>query len=225
MLNTQIIRDLNNGFVYYPSSGTDFGVMKAIVNYYDGSYPTFIYCDSGRPITEVLRFYYNTAPLNFIDNKLGLAGFEIVSTMEYSCFSDFVNIKSDLERLVKLFGPYYNDYISTLFDQRVVRYELRLNKTTVVLYFIRYEAVAVLNWLLGLIKDKNIHSGFVLSQPGYGWTESKYEDALIKIYENANILPDFLLTEGYWWAASYQWKAELKTESKILTLKVPFNNN
>jgi len=218
-----ILSDLQKGFVYYPSSGTDFGVMKSITNYYNGDYPTFIYCDAGRPITEVLRFYYHTSPLNFMDNKLGLNGFEILSSIEWSSFKDVAKMNDIQTWLIKRYGPNYNDYISTIFDQRVVRYELRYKDQIIVLYFIRYEAVAVLNWLLNLIKDTTIKSGFVLSQPGYGWTESKYEEALINTYQKANLLPNFLLTDAYWWTDSFEWKTELRTENKMLTLKEPIN--
>jgi hypothetical protein len=202
-----ILKDLEKGFVYYPSCGTDFHAMCTVLNEFGMKYNTFIYCDAGRPILETLKQYHNALPLSHIENKLGLAGFEILSVTEYSSFSKTVDITSIITNLISRYGEHYHDYVNTIFDQRVCRYELTSNGHNLVLYFFRFEALAILKWLLQIVRNQNIESGFILHRPGFGWTDSKFENALISAYEEAQYTPQFMITDGYKWNNKYpHWK-------------------
>lgn len=225
-MKEQIMRDLQAGFVYYPSSGTDFELMKVILQRFDNRIQTFVYCDAGRPILESLKPFYDINKLDFIENKLGLNGFEVKNTLTLSSFSKNFDLEPICSWLIKRHGPNYESYISGIVDQHTTRYELLFEEKKVVLYFIKFEAVAVLKWLLEIGNlTRNTQSGFVLCQPGFGWTECKYEESLVNTYAMANYFPEFILTESHWWTDRFPIGENLKCgNNRILNLRLAQNN-
>lgn len=221
-----ILKDLEKGFVFYPGCGTNFDSITAVINRFSNKYGTFVLCDAGRPMLETVNRYHNVMPIDQFENRIGLAGLKTINTIEWSSFTDFINLEEIIDKLIKQYGKLYMEYVSTIFDKSFKRYTLKHGNHEFVLYFIKFEALAILNWLLTITSEKKIDSGVILYQSGLGWTDSDYTETLIKAYETNGYLPKFLVNDGYWWLTRFhEWEDINLGENRTAFLRHLNNTN
>lgn len=202
-----ILEDLEKGYVFYPGCGTNFDSITAVINRFGNKYSTFVLCDAGRPMMETFNCYHNVMPINQIENRIGLAGLKIVNTIEWSALTDFINLDDIVNKLMRRFGRLYMEYVNTIFYKSFKRYTLKYSDQVIVLYFIKFEALAILDWLITITSDKGIDSGVILYQSDFGWIDSNYIETLIKTYETNGYYPKFLVNDGYWWVTKFhEWE-------------------
>ena len=178
-----LIKDINENFTYFcPCAGWDFNMVTKIIETNENIFDNFVFIDSN---TEG-RYGWFT-PIEFLDNKIGLAGLEIRS-------KEIEELDDDLINDMKINSGYsddenYTEYIKNIDNPSIIRYILKYGDKEIKLYYIYFEALTLLNWLKSKIKIQEIAIGLIINAPGGGWIDADTLSARL-----INICPYFEIT-------------------------------
>lgn len=167
-LKEQLINDLNNkSFLYYPCCGMDFEKIPELVRFTNsvGQDSNFIFIDANNENTNGWF-----TPIEFLENKLGLAKLKIV---EKQTFKFNVNFYSEVSEILNGFeqsdGININDFIKGIKKPKAIRFIIKNENTDFVLYYFYFEAVTIMEYINRLTLGENFN-GLLICAPE-GWMD------------------------------------------------------
>lgn len=192
---------------YYPFSGADFSIITELHEYSKGHISNFIFCDSCIPENDGYHIFDDRVLQ--IENNLGLCGLRILDTA-ITKLQNEIDFSSCVKAFAEKQKPEYQQYLKNIPNPELVEYSMQTKTTTPIrLWFFKYEAAAVLNYIAAVLNPQNspnfvLEMGLILRSPGTGITNSPFW----KFLESEQYRPDFVNNDPY-------LPAELFTHYKI----------